>query len=77
MSYIDTDFYYLKTKEGLYAGHNKGVALFTDDYNGAIKFSQDYVDGNIITGRSNLIVISQIRELYPEASFVNCDTVTH
>lgn len=77
MAYVTTDYYYLVTSDGIYAGINKGVALFTDNYEGAIKFSQEFVDGkmDVFTGISNLLTIGQIKKLYPDASFIKCDTI--
>ena len=70
--YQPTEYYYLVTDKGYYAGHNKGVALFTDDYNEAIRFPPEIVNGemDIFTGESWLVTMNDVFDAHPEAEFV-------
>ena len=72
MSYQPTEYYYLVTNKGYYAGHNKGVVLFTKVQDGAIRFSPEIVNGemDILTGMSMLVLMNDVLNDYPEAEFV-------
>lgn len=73
IEYAETQHYHLLSDGMYYAGMNKGVALFTDNQDGAVKFTQIHALGGNVDLVSWVEMLMLNEELVGDCHFVLCE----